>query len=75
MGMAVLTVGSSMQNDPVVSKASELLRLGLMPSVELIKAGQVCQLVSITMSENSLENLQSLLDVDLSSAAANALLK
>ena len=30
-----------MQNDPVVSKASELLRLGLMPSVESIKAGQV----------------------------------
>ena len=32
----------SMQNDPVVSKASELLRLGLMPSVEEIKAGKVC---------------------------------
>lgn len=31
----------SMQNDPVVSKASELLRLGLMPSAESIKAGQV----------------------------------
>jgi NADPH-dependent 2,4-dienoyl-CoA reductase/sulfur reductase-like enzyme/nitrite reductase/ring-hydroxylating ferredoxin subunit len=31
---------ASMQNDPVVSKASELLRLGLMPSAELIKAGQ-----------------------------------
>lgn len=52
-----VTAVASMQNDPVVSKASELLRLGLMPSVELIKAGQ------------------SLLDVDLSSAAANALLK
>lgn len=48
MGMAVLTVGSSMQNDPVVSKASELFRLGLMPSVELIKSGQVSQPVSIT---------------------------
>lgn len=32
----------SMQNDPVVSKASELLRLGLMPSVEEIKGGKVC---------------------------------
>jgi hypothetical protein len=40
----LLTVGSSMQNDPVVSKASELLRLGLMPSVDTIKAGQVSQL-------------------------------
>lgn len=32
----------SMQNDPVVSAASELLRLGLMPSLEDIKAGKVC---------------------------------
>jgi len=46
---------ASMQNDPVVSKASELLRLGLMPSVDAIKAGQ------------------NLLDVDISSAAANVL--
>jgi len=48
---------ASMQNDPVVSKASELLRLGLMPSVDAIKAGQ------------------NLLDVDISSAAANVLPK
>ena len=34
-----------MQNDPVVSKASQLLHLGLMPSAELIKAGQVRSLV------------------------------
>jgi hypothetical protein len=54
---AVLTVGFSMQNDPVVSKASELLRLGLMPSVDAIKAGQVSQLVSITTSGNSYGNL------------------
>ncbi|KAG6854380.1 hypothetical protein C0991_007371 [Blastosporella zonata] len=32
---------SSMQNDPVVSKASELLRLSLMPSLEEVKAGKV----------------------------------
>lgn len=32
---------SSMQNDPVVSKASELLRLGLMPSLEEVRAGKV----------------------------------
>lgn len=29
-----------MQNDPVVSKSSELLRLGLMPSPEELKAGK-----------------------------------
>lgn len=34
-----------MQNDPVVSKASELLRLDLMPSVEEIKAGKVCIMI------------------------------
>ena len=31
-----------MQNDPVVSKASELLRLGLMPSPDEVRAGKVC---------------------------------
>ncbi|PPQ83455.1 hypothetical protein CVT25_007046 [Psilocybe cyanescens] len=31
---------ASMQNDPVVSKASELLRLGLMPSPEEVKNGK-----------------------------------
>jgi apoptosis-inducing factor 3 len=30
---------SSMQSDPVAMKASELLRLGLMPSPEEIRAG------------------------------------
>jgi hypothetical protein len=33
-----------MQNDPVVSKASELLRLGLMPSPEEVKTGKVIKL-------------------------------
>lgn len=32
-----------MQNDPVVSKASELLRLGLMPTPEEVEAGKVGQ--------------------------------
>lgn len=32
---------ASMQRDPVVSKASELLRLGLMPSPSELKAGKV----------------------------------
>ncbi|KAF9223461.1 hypothetical protein BS17DRAFT_781899 [Gyrodon lividus] len=31
---------ASMQNDPVVSKASELLRLGLMPSPDEVRAGK-----------------------------------
>ncbi|KAG6333683.1 hypothetical protein ID866_5401, partial [Astraeus odoratus] len=31
---------ASMQNDPVVSKASELLRLGLMPSPDELRAGK-----------------------------------
>jgi len=53
----LVTAVASMQNDPVVSKASELLRLGLMPSVDAIKAGQ------------------NLLDVDVSSAAANVFKK
>ncbi|KAI0261514.1 flavoprotein [Gloeopeniophorella convolvens] len=35
-----VTAVASMQNDPVVSQASELLRLGLMPSAEEIKAGK-----------------------------------
>ncbi|KAF8968027.1 flavoprotein [Flammula alnicola] len=42
---------ASMQNDPVVSKASELLRLGLMPSPEEIKAGK--DLLSIDISSAS----------------------
>ena len=50
LGTAVTSVPHdlpSMQNDPVVSKASELLRLGLMPSAESIKAGQVRSSVMI----------------------------
>jgi hypothetical protein len=31
----------SMQNDPVVSKASELLRLGAMPSPDDLRSGKV----------------------------------
>jgi hypothetical protein len=30
-----------MQNDPVVSKASELLRLGAMPSLDELRNGKV----------------------------------
>ncbi|KAG2756692.1 hypothetical protein P692DRAFT_20825944 [Suillus brevipes Sb2] len=42
---------SSMQNDPVVSKASELLRLGLMPSPAELRAGK--SLLSIDISTTS----------------------
>ena len=49
--MALLMVTRSMQNDPVVSKASELLRLGLMPSVDAIKAGQVGQPTATLLNE------------------------
>jgi len=42
---------ASMQNDPVVSAASELLRLGLMPSLEDIKAGK--DLLTIDISSSS----------------------
>ena len=37
----------SMQNDPVVSKASELLRLGLMPSPEELRAGKVFKTLQV----------------------------
>jgi hypothetical protein len=36
----------SMQNDPVVMAASELFRMGRMPSPEELKAGKVRELVS-----------------------------
>ncbi|KAK1234915.1 Apoptosis-inducing factor 1 [Marasmius sp. AFHP31] len=42
---------ASMQNDPVVSKASELLRLGLMPSPEEVKGGK--DLLTIDISSAS----------------------
>jgi hypothetical protein len=39
-----------MQSDPIVVKASELLRLGLMPSADEIKAGAVSVLRSYAKS-------------------------
>ncbi|ESK86596.1 rhodocoxin reductase [Moniliophthora roreri MCA 2997] len=42
---------ASMQNDPVVSKASELLRLGLMPSPDEIRDGK--DLLSVDVSSSS----------------------
>ncbi|GLB40497.1 putative rieske [2Fe-2S] domain containing protein [Lyophyllum shimeji] len=47
---------ASMQNDPVVSRASELLRLGLMPSLGELRAGK--DLFSIDIStRNSLKDV------------------
>ena len=46
----------SMQNDPVVSKASELCRLELMPTPEEVKAGKVCTMV-VLISDRSRANL------------------
>lgn len=34
-------ISHSMQNDPVVVKASELMRLGLMPSPDEVRLGKV----------------------------------
>jgi hypothetical protein len=42
---------SSMQKDPVVSHASELLRLGLMPSPEELRAGKVGYFISFVIGE------------------------
>ncbi|KZV59680.1 flavo protein [Peniophora sp. CONT] len=42
---------ASMQNDPVVAKASELLRLKLMPSAEEIKAGKNLLDIDISSSK------------------------
>ncbi|KAF8842076.1 FAD/NAD(P)-binding domain-containing protein [Paxillus ammoniavirescens] len=41
---------ASMQNDPVVSKASELFRLGLMPSADEVRAGKNLLDIDITSS-------------------------
>ena len=39
--MVLITDANRMQNDPVVSRASELMRLGLMPSAEQLRGGFV----------------------------------
>lgn len=43
-----------MQRDPVVSKASELLRLGFMPSASEIRNGKVCTLLHSSINSASL---------------------
>jgi hypothetical protein len=61
-----------MGNDPVVSKSSELLRLGLMPSMGELKAGKVCFLpIKICTSVNvDIQLEQDVLSIDISSASS-----
>lgn len=60
-----------MQNDPVVSKASELLRLGLMPSPQEVKDGKVRLKPKSKSSQaaDANQRLQDLLSIDISSVA------
>ena len=57
-----------MGNDPLVSKSSELMRLGLMPSGDEIKAGKV--LLKLFPFVNLLTSLQSPLEVSLAGPGA-----
>jgi len=40
-GTLTIDTPTRMQNDPVVSRASELMRLGLMPSCKQVRGGLV----------------------------------
>ncbi|EIW84204.1 flavo protein [Coniophora puteana RWD-64-598 SS2] len=46
-----VTAVSSMQNDPVVSKCSELMRLGLMPTPEELKNGKDVLAIDLSSSD------------------------
>ena len=59
-----------MQNDPVVSKASELLRLGLMPSAEELKSGMAS--VSLLRIIPSHALLQDALTIDISTKMSSS---
>jgi hypothetical protein len=59
----------SMQNDPVVGKSSELMRLGLMPSLEDLRAGNVCVDWCHGKPCLILTFVQDLLSVDISTAS------
>lgn len=48
---------SSMQNDPVVTKAAELLRLDLMPSPEELRGGKVSNICCLLWYYHSVESL------------------
>ncbi len=62
-----------MQRDTVVSKASELLRLGLMPTPAELKAGKVsCGLVLIKAAGTLTASPQDLLSVDIQTVASKS---
>ena len=60
---------ASMQADPVVTKVSELLRLGLAPSAEEIKAGRVWKIYLKVLFTKMFTLLQDPLTIDTSSLA------
>ena len=68
-----------MQADPVMIKASELMRLGLMPSAEEIKGGLVSvELLSILFTSAHIDIpaiCQDILGVDIASSQVKAKLK
>lgn len=67
-----------MQSDPVVSKASELLRLGLMPTPEEVEGGKVTtNPLALVTKRHLIDNCrhQDLLSVDIASTSALAQLK
>ena len=41
-----VTAVVTMQRDPIVAKASELMRLDIMPSLAEIRGGKVCRIVA-----------------------------
>ena len=59
-----------MQNDPVVSKASELLRLGLMPTAEELKSGKASVNLLRILPSHAL--LQDALTIDISTKTSSS---
>ena len=59
-----------MGSDPVVSKSSELLRLGLMPSMEELRTGKVRLSVYCLRRPECRNPCQDVLSVDISSLSA-----
>jgi len=60
-----------MQNDPVVSKASELLRLGAMPSLDELRNGKVgCVAFSVSIIVIHKDMNQNILEIDISTVSS-----
>ena len=61
-----ITAVMSMQRDPIVAKASELMRLDIMPSLAELKAGKACFVEANDEKGGTLMiGLQNILDIDL----------